>query len=96
MRARITTAMLAAVMALGAMGVGSAVAAPAGDYDVAAKRFPNCTALNKRYPQGVGKPKAVNKVSGRRTSDRNHKKSLPLYRANSHLDRDKDGVACER
>lgn len=90
MRTRIISTALAATMALGAVGVGSAVAAPAGDYDVAAKRFPNCTALHRKYPNGVGRPKA-------KGSPRVYlfKKSLPLYRANSHLDRDKDGVACE-
>jgi len=30
----------------------------------AAKTFINCTALNKVYPHGVGKPDAVHRVSG--------------------------------
>lgn len=54
--------------------------------------YKNCTAMHKVYKHGVGKPGAINhggKVSG--PPYRNAK----LYNANSGLDRDKDGIACE-
>lgn len=60
--------------------------------------YKNCTQLNKTYPHGVGKPKAVDRTSGKRVT--NFKRSAKLYsKAMSHnrrLDRDKDGIACEK
>ena len=55
--------------------------------------FKNCTELNKEYPGGVARPRAVN--AGGLT------KFLPkydsaLYEANKKSDRDKDGIACEK
>ena len=53
--------------------------------------FKNCTALNKKYPAGVAKStqaatkqKSVPKVS------------LAIYKANIKMDRDKDGIICEK
>jgi uncharacterized membrane protein len=58
----------------------------------------NCTQLNKKYPHGVGKVGANDQSSGRKVT--NFKKSNSLYRtAMSHnrgLDRDGDGIACEK
>jgi Excalibur calcium-binding domain len=58
----------------------------------------NCTHVNKRYPHGVGKVGARDKTSG--TPVTNFKHSTPLYRtairSNRGLDRDKDGIACEK
>lgn len=65
----------------------------------AAKSYKNCTALNKVYAHGVGKPKAKDKISGKYQPGRsvdNFYRSKPLYNANSGLDRDGDGVACEQ
>ncbi|MFC6152961.1 excalibur calcium-binding domain-containing protein [Nocardioides yefusunii] len=60
--------------------------------------YKNCTALNKVYPHGVGRAKAVDKTSGKRVT--NFKRSTKAYKkAMSHnkgLDRDKDGIACEK
>lgn len=60
--------------------------------------FENCTALNKKYPHGVGKKGAKDKTSG--TPVTNFKRSTKLYnkamKANSRLDGDKDGIACEK
>ena len=60
--------------------------------------YKNCTALNKKYPHGVGKSGARDKTSGKRVT--NFKKSTAIYKeAMSHnrgLDRDKDGIACEK
>jgi len=59
----------------------------------AAKKFKNCTELNKVYPGGVAKSGAVNKggvTKNEPTID------SALYKANFKLDRDKDGIACEK
>jgi hypothetical protein len=54
--------------------------------------------VNKRYPHGVGKVGARDKTSG--TPVTNFKRSGRLYRLamsyNKGLDRDKDGIACEK
>lgn len=84
-------ATMGCALALGAAGslliVGSADAA-------GAREFANCTALNRVYPHGVGKPGARDQTSG--TPVTNFKRSLPLYNANKKSDRDKDGIACEK
>jgi hypothetical protein len=58
----------------------------------------NCTALNKRYPHGVGKVGARDKTTGDQVTT--FRRSNALYatamRWNRTLDRDKDGVACEK
>jgi excalibur calcium-binding domain-containing protein len=57
----------------------------------------NCTALNKKYPHGVGRAKARDKTSDAPVT--NFKRSTRLYNLamsyNKGLDRDKDGIACE-
>lgn len=57
-------------------------------------KFKNCTALNKRYPHGVGKVGARDKTSGEPVT--NFKRSNRLYQLNKSSDRDKDGIACEK
>lgn len=58
----------------------------------------NCAALNKKYPHGVGRTNAKDKTSGKPV--KNFKKSNSLYatamKHNKGLDRDKDGIACEK
>ncbi|MDR1766915.1 MAG: excalibur calcium-binding domain-containing protein [Propionibacteriaceae bacterium] len=74
--------------------VDAQAAAPA-----AATRYKNCAALNKVYPHGVGKSGAKDKIKGKTGNAKavaNFKRSNSLYAANKHLDRDKDGVACEK
>lgn len=63
----------------------------------------NCTALNKVYPHGVGKAKAVDRdAKGKvlKKGVKNFKKSDAIYaqamKYNKGLDRDKDGIACEK
>jgi Excalibur calcium-binding domain len=60
--------------------------------------YKNCTNFNKRYPHGVGRRLARDKTSG--TPVTNFKRSTVLYntamRYNRGLDRDKDGIACEK
>ena len=61
-------------------------------------KWQNCTTVNKRFPHGVGRANARDKTSG--TPVTNFKRSTKLYnaanRANGGLDRDKDGIACEK
>ncbi len=61
-------------------------------------QWKNCTQVNKRYPHGVGKLGAHDKTSGVPVTT--FKRSTRLYRIamsyNRGLDRDKDGIACEK
>ena len=74
---------------------GTPLAAAAGAVSAPWK---NCTTVNKRYLHGVGKAGARDKTSG--TPVTNFKRSNFLYRTamryNRGLDRDKDGIACEK
>lgn len=60
--------------------------------------YKNCTNLNKKYPHGLGRVGARDKTSG--TPVTTFKRSTRLYRLamsyNRSLDRDKDGIACEK
>jgi hypothetical protein len=84
----LTTALLAAPLATIAAPAEAAVPAP----------YKNCTQLNKTYPHGVGKAKARDKTSGKPVTS--FKRSTKLYTKaideNRGLDRDKDGIACEK
>src|SRR3954462_12411095 len=93
---------------LGLLVAGSAAAVPAAIPALApakssvtataakAKSYPNCTALHRNYPHGVGKRNARDHVRGSTDPVTNFKRSNKLYRLNSHLDRDGDHVACEQ
>jgi hypothetical protein len=61
--------------------------------NAAAKKFNNCTELNRVYPGGVAMPGAVN-VGGPTTKEPKYDKAL--YIANKQSDKDKDGIACEK
>ena len=78
----------ALVTALAMGGIGTAVS------QGAARSFSNCTALHRYYPHGVGRVGAHDHTSGRPVAT--FKRSNALYRANRRLDRDGDGIACEK
>jgi len=59
----------------------------------AAKKFKNCTELNKVYPGGIALPGAVNTGGATKKTPKYDK---ALYTANKSSDRDKDGIACEK
>ena len=65
-------------------------------------KFRNCTAMHKKYAGGVAKNSKVHNtktVAGhkvRAKSSHKPKVSAALYSANKGLDRDKDGIACEK
>jgi hypothetical protein len=70
----------------------SFVAIPSSSF-AAAKKFKNCTELNKVHPGGVALPGAVNAGGATKQTPMYDKK---LYEANKKSDRDKDGIACEK
>jgi Excalibur calcium-binding domain len=61
-------------------------------------RWKNCTIVNQRYPHGLGKRFAHDKTTGIPVT--NFYRSTRLYLVamsyNRGLDRDKDGIACEK
>jgi hypothetical protein len=72
--------------------LGLVIASPSQS-NAAAKKFKNCTELNKVYPGGVAKPGAVNKGGAIKKEPFI---DAALYKANIKSDRDKDGIACEK
>lgn len=83
----LSTLALTVPMVVGA-GSTAAQAAPAP------RKYPNCTALNKVYPHGVARKGAKDKTTGKRVTT--FTVSDAVYKLNTHLDRDKDGIACEK
>lgn len=61
-------------------------------------RWANCTTVNKRLPHGVGLARARDKTSGKPVTT--FRRDSAMYRradaANSRLDGDNDGIACEK
>lgn len=61
-------------------------------------RWQNCTVVNDRLPHGVGRANARDRTSG--TPVTTFRRDTRLYNtamnANRGLDRDSDGVACEK
>jgi hypothetical protein len=99
-----TRTLIASVAVAGALILAPAVpataASPAATGVVMTKvvSFKNCTALHKKYPGGVAKAGVkYNLVSGKKKAFKVKPKiSTALYKANKSLDRDKDGIACEK
>jgi hypothetical protein len=89
MRRRAVVVLSMLGLALPAAGASAAKAPPWVD---------NCTALNRKYPHGVGKVGARDKTSGDpvRTFRRSNVLYATAMRWNRTLDRDKDGIACEQ
>jgi hypothetical protein len=77
------------------LGFGATLA-PAPAYAAAPKRYINCTALQHDFAHGVARAGAVDKVKGRTKPVTTFTVNPAAYNANKRLDRDKDGVACER
>ncbi|MFT4295673.1 MAG: excalibur calcium-binding domain-containing protein [Micropruina sp.] len=77
----------------------SSVALPTAKSSAKKALYKNCTALNKKYKHGVGRANAKDKVS-RGKPVKNFTKSTKIYneamKYNRGLDRDKDGIACEK
>lgn len=85
------------LLLLVAVFAASGATAHASQSKIPAK-WKNCTAVHKRYPHGVGRTHAHDATSGVPVT--NFKHSTRLYKIAMHynkgLDRDKDGIACEK
>lgn len=92
---RIAVALSAIVATALPMTALTAVSADAASY-----HYNNCTQLHKHYKHGVGKSSAKDRVRGKTKPVTTFKRSTKIYKAaikwNSDLDRDRDGVACEK
>lgn len=101
MSRRTSFVLLVAGLPLVALGVS----APASAAPKAAS-YRNCAALNAVYPHGVGRSGAKDHVSGKMKPVTNFTVSTTVYNLNNgphksggkeyDLDRDNDGVACEK
>jgi hypothetical protein len=80
---------------IAALVVGGGVVA-AGPAEAAVTKYRNCTALNKKYKHGVAKKGGRDKVSGTSRPVTTFTVNTAVYTANKGMDRDKDGVACEK
>lgn len=71
------------------------VASPA---EAVVHKWKNCTIVNKRLPHGVGRNNAVDHTSGTPVTSFRHDTAMykRAMKANKGLDRDKDGIACEK
>jgi hypothetical protein len=78
------------------LAVAGSLAAPVAANAAKPRSYANCTALNSHYPHGVGKRHAHDHVRGSTAPVTTFKRSNKLYRLNSQMDRDGDGVACEK
>ncbi len=66
-----------------------------------ATKYKNCSALNKAYPGGISKAGAtdMSKKNGKLVPAKPKKSPVvddAVYAKNKSLDRDKDGIACEK
>ncbi|RNM16162.1 calcium-binding protein [Nocardioides pocheonensis] len=61
-------------------------------------QWQNCTIVNHRLPHGVGRATAHDATSGTPVTSFRHDTALykAAMNANKGLDRDKDGIACEK
>ncbi|WP_248173521.1 MULTISPECIES: excalibur calcium-binding domain-containing protein [unclassified Microbacterium] len=106
-RAALATA-VAAVLVFAPMMGSAAVAAPTMERTQThasvvqkkpvVKTFKNCTELNKVHRGSVAKAGVTgNMVKGKKKPFTvKPTVSTPLYKANQKMDRDKDGIACEK
>lgn len=79
-----------------AVDASAAVRRPAPKPAPKPVRYKNCTELNKKFPHGVARRGAKDKVRGRAKPVTTFTVNAQWYAANIHLDADKDGVACEK
>ena len=91
-----SVAAVSLAIVLGLSGLSGQAALAAQPTTHAAKTYANCDALHKKYPHGVGKKGAKDKVSGSSKAVKNFTVNTSVYNANKKSDRDKDGVACEK
>jgi hypothetical protein len=90
----LTTFCATAALALGTIGGVAVVAAPAQAHDTGI--HDNCTKFNKKYPHGVGRRGARDRGGNVTNFKRSNKSYNTAERHNGDLDRDNDGIACEK
>ncbi len=92
MKKRIISVLVAVLLGITMTGVPSASAVRSSIGAV--RSYANCDALRKRWQYGVAKSR---KAARKQVRTGHHKPHVSLagYRANSDLDADKDGTACE-
>ncbi|WP_346960702.1 excalibur calcium-binding domain-containing protein [uncultured Arthrobacter sp.] len=98
---RLKKLMIASLAASAVVLSGTAVPASAAP---SPKSYKNCTELIKVYPHGVGRKGARDKTSGQRVTTFRvdntlysyNDGGLPRHRGEYDLDRDNDGIACEK
>ncbi|SBT54544.1 excalibur calcium-binding domain-containing protein [Micromonospora narathiwatensis] len=78
------------------LAFGGSTFVAVGPAEAAAKQYKNCTELRKVYKHGVGKKGAKDKVRGTTKPVTNFTVNNAVYAKNTRLDRDKDGIACEK
>jgi hypothetical protein len=97
-RVRLFVAIAVAAVAAPTTGAAGQVGSSPAAGSAIPPLYKNCTALNKKYPHGVGRAKARDKTSGKPVTT--FKRSTAIYNTamsyNKRLDGDKDGVACEK
>lgn len=83
------------VIAVISLFIFTGIAAPVHGLNGAAKKYPSCADLLKKYPNGVAKNKKARYLAVQGGFAK-PKISKSLYKKNSgRLDPDKDGVVCE-
>jgi len=84
------------VVVVGAIAFAVASASAVGER--VPYRWKNCTHVNMKYRHGVGKRYAHDKTTGVPVTNfyRSTRLYLTAMRYNHGLDRDKDGIACEK
>jgi hypothetical protein len=73
-----------------------AVVVPAASAAAGPKKYSNCTALHARYPHGVGRAGARDHISSSSRPVSSFTRDTATYSKNASLDRDHDGIACEK
>jgi len=84
----------ALVASAGLIITGAAVSVPAAQAHTTGIHD-NCTNFNKRFPNGVGTRRAVDRGGDSDDFLRNNRIYWRAERHNSDLDRDNDRIACE-
>jgi hypothetical protein len=88
----------AALLGAGAIALGVAFASPA--HGTPLSLWTNCTHVHTKYRHGLGRLHAHDRTRSGTNPVTNFYRSTKLYnlaiRYNSDLDRDGDGVACEK
>ena len=84
------------VAALAIVLVPATADAAAAAHPASAHHFRNCTDMHKTYKGGVARKGAHDHRSGGGHARYAPHVSTALYKANSGMDRDRDGIACEQ